>query len=355
MPLQLDPGTFSSKRAEGEIPEPPLGVYVLTEFAFCPRAGLCAFETKGDEPSDMPPLSFFSYDPLYRLHDIEIALEQAFKELLLYSFAAFMAATGGALLWLFVDDLLGLAVGVVGVLWLSVFVLQKSIRAFRLLRQRREALAARDRVPDPDSTEIERIHWWDFLRAGFTTEERHVELMDHELNFSGKPTRYLVHEKTNMVIPVWRMRRYKGQLYRQNFIRMAAYCHLVLQSMGKETKCPYGVILFEHGFDGVAIPFTPERRDECLKVLEEARAIINRRRHRPNDADAPVNANLCKTCAYGKPKPLKPNESEHVCNGKSLRPVPAKTPNEQYLHSLCGDRFDWLPPHEDVQRKDLIL
>jgi len=355
MPVQLDPGAFSGKRADGEIPDPPLGVYVLTEFAFCPRAGLCAFETKRDERDDSPPLSFFSYDPLFRLEDIETALQETFRELTIYSFAAFVTAAAGLLLSRHVDDLLGLVVGVVGVLWLSVFLVQKSVRAFKLLRQRREALAARNRVPDPDSPEPQPIHWWDFLRAGFKTEERHVELLDHELNFSGTPTRFLVDEDSKTVIPVWRMRHHKGQLYRQNFIRMAAYCHLVLRSMGGETKCPYGVILFGHGFDGVAIPFTPERRDDFLKALDEARLIINRRRNRPKDAAAPASTTLCKSCVYGKPKPYKPNESENVCNGKSLSALPAKTPEEYYFHSLCGDRFDWLPPHDDVKKKDLIL
>jgi CRISPR/Cas system-associated exonuclease Cas4 (RecB family) len=355
MAIQLDPAAFSTKRAEGEIPEPPLGVYILTEFAFCPRAGLCAYETKGNEPDDSPPLSFFSYDPLYRLSDIEIAIEQAYREMIPLAIAAFISAVVGLMLSIFVNDILGFAVGTIGVLWFGVYIVQKCVRVFRLLRQRKEALTAREREPDPNAPEIQTVHWWDFLRAGFKTEERHVELIDHELNFSGVPTRYLVRDDDNLVIPVWRMRHYKGQYYRQNVIRMAAYCHLVLQSMGGEKKCPYGVILFGHGFEGIAIPFTPERREEFLRVLEEARMIINRSRNRPQDAGAPANANLCKKCVYGKPEHFKLNESEHICNGKSLGPVLAKTPDEDYFHSLCGDRFDWLPPHEDVERKELTL
>ena len=39
---------------DGKIHEPPLGVYVLTEFVFCPRAGLCTHEA-GHEHEEYDP------------------------------------------------------------------------------------------------------------------------------------------------------------------------------------------------------------------------------------------------------------------------------------------------------------
>ena len=76
---------------DGEIHEPRLGVYVLTEFVFCLRAGLCAHETGRDEDEE-PPLSFFSFNPLYSLPEIEASLQQAVNEMTWYLGGAALSA-----------------------------------------------------------------------------------------------------------------------------------------------------------------------------------------------------------------------------------------------------------------------
>lgn len=80
MTNNTDPNAIATA-SDGEIHEPRLGVYVLTEFVFCPRAGLCAHETGHNEEENSPPLSYFSFNPLYTLGEIEAALQRAISEM----------------------------------------------------------------------------------------------------------------------------------------------------------------------------------------------------------------------------------------------------------------------------------
>ena len=86
-----EPATMPSA-SDGEIHEPALGVYVLTEFVYCPRAGLCAHETEHDEEEDAPRLSFFSFNPLYSVAEIEAALQRTMSELTWYAAGAAFSA-----------------------------------------------------------------------------------------------------------------------------------------------------------------------------------------------------------------------------------------------------------------------
>ncbi len=333
--------------ADGEIHEPHLGVFVLTEFVYCARAGLCAWET-GHEEVDMPARSYFFFNPLYSLAEIEAALQRTVTELTWFMAGAAFSAALAAALAVLINPTIGL-VAAVGVIWFLGFAGLRGIRAAQLNHQRKQALAGKLREPDPNSPDVQPIHWWDFIRAGFVTQSVHDRLVDSERNFSGRPDRFL--RRGNTIIPVWRMPHYAGRLFPQNFIRMSAYCQLVQQSLGAGVECPYGITLFEHGWDGVAIPVTTQRKAELLEALRAAREIIekSRRRHGPQ----PPSPSVCAHCPYGKPRIHVVNETEHVCDGKSLAVIPEVAANGRCYHSLCGDRFRWLPPHEDVAKKDL--
>jgi hypothetical protein len=347
MAKNTEPNAIASA-SDGEIHEPALGVYVLTEFVYCPRAGLCAHETEHDEEEDSPPLSFFSFNPLYSLAEIEAALQQAISEMTWYVGGAAFSAVLAVLLSIWIDKLVGIA-GVFGLLWFLTFAVQRGVLAFQLNQQRKQALAGKHREPNPNSSDVQAVHWWDLIQAGFQSQAAQDPLIDPELNFSGRPTRFL--RRGNVVIPVWRMPHYDGRLHPQNFIRMAAYCHLVQKSLGAGVESPYGIILFGHGLDGVAIPFTLQRRMDLLEALRSAREAIEKTSKRTDPP--PADPAVCSHCRYGKPRIQVPGETDNICNGISLPVFPAFTADNKCLHSLCGDRFRWLPPHEDVETKDL--
>lgn len=345
-----EPNAIASA-SDGEIHEPRLGVYVLTEFVYCPRAGICAHETEREEEEDSLSLSFFSFNPLYTLAEIEAALQRAINEMTWYAAGAAFSAVLAVLLSVWIDKLVGIA-GVFGLLWFLTFAVQRGVIAFQLNEQRKRALAGKHREPNPNLPDVQAIHWWDLVQAGFSVEPAHDGLIDPELNFDGKPTRYL--RRGNVVIPVWRMLRYDGRLHPQNFIRMAAYCHLVQKSFGAGVESPYGIILFGHGLDGVAIPITQQGRLDFIEALRSAREAIDKTNKRTDPP--PPDPAVCKRCPYGKPILHVPSVTENICNGIPLRVVPAYPPDNTdniCFHSLCGDRFRWLPPHEDVEAKDL--
>jgi hypothetical protein len=346
MANNTDPNAIATA-ADGEIHEPRLGVYVLTEFVFCPRAGLCAHETGHNEEENSPPLSFFSFNPLYTLGEIEATLQRAISEMTWFVAGAGFSAVLAALLTVWINKFVGFA-GVFGVLWFLTFAMQRGIHAFQLNQQRKQALAGKQREPTPNSSDQE-IHWWDLIQAGFETQAAQDPLIDPELNFWGSPDRYL--RRGNVVIPVWRMPHYDGRLYPQNYIRMAAYCHLVQKSFGVGVECPYGIILFGHGLDGIAISFTSQRRADFIETLRSARKTIEETGQRTDPP--PPDPAMCARCPYGKPRLHVANETDNICNGIPLRVKPALAPDGKCLHSLCGDRFRWLPPHEDVEEKDL--
>lgn len=334
--------------ADGEIHEPPLGVYVLTEFIYCQRAGLCAHETGTDEEEDLPPVSFFSFNPLYSIPEIEAALQQAITELTWCVAGSAVSAILAVVLSIWINKFVGIA-GIFGLLWFLTFSVQRGVQAFHLHQQRKHALEGKHREPNPNSSDVQDVHWWDLIQAGFESQLAQERMIDSELNFSGRPTRFL--RRGNVVIPVWRMPHYDGRLYSQNYVRMAAYCHLVEKSLGTGVESPYGVILFGHGLDGVAIPFTQQRRSDFIEALRAAREAIDKAGRRTDPG--PADPSLCSRCCYGKPRVQVPAETESICNGVSLPVIPAFTAKGQCLHSLCGDRFRWLPPHEDVEAMDL--
>lgn len=333
---------------DGEIHEPRLGVYVLTEFVFCHRAGLCAHETEREEEDDSPALSFFSFNPLYSLPEIEAALQRAVTDTTWFVGGAALSALVSVLLSLWIDKLIGVA-GLFGVLWFLTFAVQRCIHAFRLNHQRNQALAGQHREPNPNLSDVQAIHWWDLIRAGFETQTFQDPMLDSELNLQGKPFRFL--RRGNIVIPVWRMRNYDGRLFPQHYVRMAAFCHLTMKSFGAGVECPYGVILFGNELEGIAIPYTPQRRADFLEAVRSARQAIEETSRRRDPS--PPDSSLCAGCPYGKPRIEIPGETDNICNGVPLPVVPAYDANQQRFHSLCGDRFRWLPPHADVEERDL--
>lgn len=336
--------------SNGEIHEPALGVHVLTEFVFCPRAGLCAYETGGNETEETPPLSFFAISPMYSLAELEAALNQTINELRWFMIIAAITSVLGLIL----AEFLHLWVGLSSLIVTAYFLILAAVRgflAYRLHRQLREARAASAKEPDPNTTEIQNVYWWNLFAAGFESQPAQDRLIDPKLNLSGRPTRFL--RRGSTVIPVWRMIHYVGQIHEQTLIRMAAYCHLVRTSFGEGVQCPYGVILFGFGHDGVAVPATVENHARFEQALATAREVLQRARQRIDPQ--PPDSHLCRRCPIGRPKPHQHNVTEHVCNGKSLLVIAATDADGKNHHSLCGDRFRWLPPHELVEQKDLRL
>src|SRR5208283_5262191 len=119
------------------------------------------------------------------------------------------------LVWL---GLVGLAI----VAWKAIPVFEK---ALRLAWRQRLCLTAQPREPDPESTEIQRVNWWELLHANFTSIPYKDNLFDEKWKIRGRPKRIL--RRGSQRIPVFFKRPGDVDIRQQHKVRMAAYCHLL--------------------------------------------------------------------------------------------------------------------------------
>ncbi len=246
-----------------------------------------------------------------------------------------------------------------------------SVRAAEVANVLQEWDDANSEVPNVDVSEPTVAHWPNFFVAGYRPEEPQDVMREDEWKLAGKPWRVLHYG--NRVIPVFLRNVTDGSaaisddpetptLYDQHFVRIAAYCYLTETSQGRQS--PYGIVLTRGTLTGIAIPNTKATREQLVAAVAEARKTMRDFGRHPRIR--PVNdERLCKRCAHGRPVPLDVCFSSRVTDEdqkpKELMPHPAITEprgkredrQERRFHSHCGDRFEWLPPHETAVRLKL--
>ena len=334
--------------------DPQIGVHVMTEFIFCPRAGLLSYEQQVEEEEleRKHYLNFFPFLPRWNLQQIEKSLSQ---ELMLFWLSAFALIASLFLvrreLAIGVSfDRLNLQLGVGAVAVISLYFLLTLVQRVLVLMQRRKAAKdAKPEEPDPDSPNNQPVNWWNLLKAGYDSIPYEEKLHDERWRFAGNIKRVL--RKGGLRVPVFRLRRNVRHLYRQHYARMAAYCHLLEVCEGAES--PFGVILFEGSFDGITVPNNSASQAAFYYGLREARKVIRQQRDRGSDPPSPERENICAGCKHGFPRVHRPKTKAMRCAGI---PVPANITigvDSRRYHSDCGDRFGWTPPHERMHEKEL--
>ena len=326
-----------------------IGVHVLTEFLFCRRAGLITFEQQrtdtGEEWDDGPRLDFlpdFSFDLIERV--LQATWNDIWKKL---------TWTPPILLLVFIASLLihwGILLSLIPMaLWLGVWLLGKLGNVFELSRRLQIAREAIPQEPAADSAEMQPVNWWGLLKSGFQPQQYEGAHEVSAWQLCGHPWRVLV--KGSLRIPVFRKRRGKPEIYPQHKARMTAYCRLLEESEGGQS--PYGVVLFGYGYDGVAIPNTGEHRQLLAEGLRDTRQLLMDVTTAGLMPDIPRPANVCHNCPLGRPHSYRPGESETVLNGVQLPAYRTRGEDRRQYHSICGDRFRWVPPHDRAGEKRL--
>ena len=318
---------------------PWFGVHVLTEFIYCERAGLLAFERAKDEPYEeqvnlryLPEWSLSEIQRHLRVTLIRLALVLVVALCLSLVCLGCYHAEADSLCWL-------AGAGAFGFGWLAWRQLRDGITLFGRLRAARRAAPA---MPKEDTTVCQPVCWWSLLRAGFDSVKYKDSLKDERLRLSGRPWRVL--RKGSLRIPVFRLQG-EPRLKRQHFARMAAYCHLLETCEGGHS--PYGVVIFAGTYDGTTVPNSPASRKAFHDGLVKARSTLQRNRE-GSQSRHPVNLNLCAGCPHGYPQ---------VQVSRWFRPVkgyPRRGVDGRLYRSSCGDRYRWTPPHEKAIRKRLV-
>lgn len=326
--------------------DPALGVHALTEFIFCPRAGIIAWETGArDTGADETPPRL-DYLPRFDIRLMEEELNSRLNRFWLLS-AFFLAGVATLALGVFHGVVAGILAGAVGIIAAGVFAFRELAAVITLIGLVREAKNSKPLEPSSPLIEVEEVNWWELLAAGFISKRYDDDdlLRDDELKLLGKPWRVLA--RGNLRIPVFLQRRPTDRLYPQHFARIAAYCHLV--EYATDFESPYGIVLHAGKYSGFAVPNSMHATAQLQRGLDEARTAILalKREHRIPSAPA---ASLCKNCPLARPQIYR-RGLRQLLFGNALRrnPFPASGGKKKFC-SDCGDRFRWLPPHADNER-----
>lgn len=329
-----------------------IGVHVLSEHVFCPRAALIAYESgsdAGDEEPNLGPLLNLFID--YNEHKFIEAIHQAWGNMRLW-LTLMAPSVFFVMLAVYLQSLLaGL------VLSLPVFILLAKCwdtltHIIALVREQARYKAAPEVVIDPEPTEIKRLSWWSLRKAGFDCNKPPDPFEDPASNLAGKPWRQL--KKGSIVIPVIRRRRGNSEWGPQHEVRIAAYCHLC-------EKCttgtaPFGVILFAGTSDCAIIPNTSARHMLFERAFKSVANFLERQAAPGAEPPGPPTDRRCFGCPHGKPRLFQQGKSETILNGKPLLACTANSVRDpdgdrQFcgaFHSDCGDRFRWVPPHKEA-------
>lgn len=344
--------------------EPWIGVHTLSEFAFCPRAGICSHDNAGSDDGE----EFFDRPGFYHLpifFDNELRLRQgellsSLKIGMAFGLALVVASSVAGFT---LHPIFYIAAMVAGVASLVALVTIDA-RIKKISDLLADWQDANSELPSAEITEPTVVHWPNFFVAKYRCEQTQDVLDNDEWRLRGKPWRILRHGK--LVIPVFLRNVMEGTagnsqntdappLFNQHFVRIAAYCHLLESSTG--LRAPYGVILTRGELTGVAIPNARETRERLEYMLGEARRTMRDLADQPN-MYPPKDEDKCVLCPHGRPAKL---QVRFPCRktGENAKPGELgihtasawpkdrkKRQSPRRFHSHCGDRFVWLPPHK---------
>jgi hypothetical protein len=326
--------------------KPIIGVHLLTEFVFCPRAGLCTQETVSEEEPEAP--ANLNWLPDLDEEEIRLAIQDRSQRALFFAICALVAmliAIGIQRLelrfWPWVA-LVGVTTSLVACfhsMW------EAMILTYRLSIARR----AKPDEPNLGGDPEQEVEWWSLRKAGFDPVKPQANYRDDSLVIVGKPWRVL--RRGSYRIPVFR-REDNGPVRLQHRVRIAAYCHLLRVCEGMES--PYGILLDRKTRMGLAILMTPESALEIVQLeLVRARAVIT---HMKQGEKPPrPNPSLCRGCPHGKPirVPLD-GDQPFTADGRRLPIVARRSRDGRQFHCHCGDRFEEVPPHDSAVTLGLV-
>jgi hypothetical protein len=316
----------------------PIRVSALGEFVFCQRAGLIARESVDDDADEEliglgPKLgSFWDYSER-RFNDeivltyrwlrfwVALTIPSLFLTILLGRFISPLAAAVGAIPLGFVFTQAGTALNVM----------------FGLIVHRRMLRRAPEDLSVLGRTEISTVNWWSLRKASFDCWKPEGPYFDPKDELSGKPWRVLM-QGARIRIPVIRKHRGQSQCQPQHLVRLIAYCHLLEVCEGSEA--PFGVLMFRDSYDCVIVPNTVEYRRQLQTALQGFRRLLCLTQREKLLPGAPMDRR-CYGCHLGEPKLYVPQMSETILDGIVWSPFVSGD-----SHSICGDRFGWIPPHE---------
>lgn len=331
------------------------GVHVISEFAFCSRAGIIASEQPEpddeSEPQLGPRLDFMRLDE----RELIEAREHYWQSLVS---ASAVSLVGLALVLAIKVVLNRWTWTVIGLIPLSAgvsdicFALPLFWQASKALQAFRAAVIPKD-FGDPTRTVS--VDWWALRKAGWDCQKLKEELQAPDKSMGGKPWRVFVTPENWRIPVIWRPRGSESYGLPQT-VRLAAYSRLLEECMNAIS--PFGVIFYQGTTRCDIVPISPELKSRLGSTLIQARREMGQLRQGSPPA-APTD-NRCSGCPFGRPRPRREGKSDTILSGCRFPAITFRGFDERRghpddYHSVCGDRFCWTPPHKDTPRQQQFL
>lgn len=335
----------------GDEHAPELGVHVMSEFMFCHRAGIIAYESDpADSGCDFEAAPALGGIPMYEIDAMEKRLEELEEALrtdqlwlgglLAVALAFTIYDVRLALLYL---PCLAVLIWTQRGDWLPV------LQAQRVLKPRlREARAALKREPNWDMNAQQEINWWELIASGFESIEVQRPLKNHSIALTGRPWRILDRRGQRLPVLRFRIEDDSGQMVQlnpreQQRARMAAYAFLI--ETCERGNAEWAIVLFNNSDRGVAYPIGVAEWKAFREGLQHARAEFGRYREAPRQRPRLPDSRSCRRCPFGEPRRVGVRPT--VLNGVAIVPRATTDNLDREFHCTCRDRFgDDVPPHE---------
>lgn len=319
---------------------PEVGVHVLSEHVFCPRAALLAYESGEDDGQSEPDLGprldgWVDYDA----HRFGEELRAAWDDLRLWLTLLAPAALAIFVLWRMVSPLAGI-IAALPAFYLAGRIWDTSTAIIDLVREQALFKAAPSAEIDLAPGSMVEVNWWSLRKAGFDCLKPVDAHRDPGRRLHGRPWRMLT-KGTTLRIPVVRKHRGERNWGRQHVVRLAAYCQLIEMCEGADA--PFGILMFAGSYDCLIFPNTPDAKTALKTALEDAREfmrVYEEGRYLPT---APTD-DRCSGCHFGKPRRYREG-SATVLRGEPIAALATRGVDNLTYHSHCGDHFNWVPPH----------
>jgi len=330
------------RESPNAVPKRAIGVHTLSEYVFCPSAGVLTRESGAvDQGEEDPPAGprldgFYTYDE----HRFTEEIHAAWGQLRLWLTMLAPALLLTFVMWRAFTPLAAI-ISTLPTLVLLALLFDTTRVIFALVRERALFRAAPATPVDLAPQQIHEVNWWTLRKFGFDCVKPNDPYADGEL--AGRPWRLLIKD-TMWRIPVIRKHRGERVWHQQHVIRAAAYCRLVEAMEGGQA--PFAVLMFAGSYQCLVIPNTPQIRVQLKlahKEMAEFLEIYDRGRLSPVKPED----NRCHGCPWGRPVGF---DKITVLNGRELPPLRIEGISKGDFHCACGDKFNWVPPHQDTQR-----
>jgi len=337
-----------------------LSAHVMSQFIFCERAGIIAYESnQEDSGSEFEPAPALGGLPLYDVDLIKQRLERLEMQLrndavYVFGFTLFCLVV---MRFHFEAGLVLLAsFASLGLWWYGSAILDDVDAYWKLKRRLRTAEAAKVQEPNWDLKVQQEVNWWELLAAGWESSEPRQALRNHQIGVVGKPWRILHRGIQRMPVLRIRVDDDSGQMlqfhpHEQQRARMAAYSFLI--ETCERGDAEWAIVLLGDGDRGIAYPIGRADWQALHDGLPRAREAFGRYKiedwRRPRLPDD----NRCRKCPFGRPLLVGARES----NLKE-RPAPQHLTSDRHnrlYYSTCHERFGGkVPPHERAIELELM-